>query len=215
MQALLGWKIYHFHDTSASARVKKTCDLHDNRYLRGDASNLAGFLYYLKQTHERHYNRIVITVRQVAPFFGDFLLRPFPENEGKIRLEWWQKDSDYPFLADQLSDGTLRFICLATVLLQPELPSTILIDEPELGLHPYALGVLAGLLKSAARQSQVIVSTQSVTLMEQFDLEDLLVVELNGAATTIERRSVERFVEWLDEYSLGELWEKNVLGGRP
>ncbi|HTE20439.1 MAG TPA: AAA family ATPase, partial [Armatimonadota bacterium] len=170
-QALLGWKSYHFHDTGGTARVKKTGDLNDNLYLHRDASNLAAFLFRLKQTHERHYNRIVTTIRQVAPFFGDFLLRPLPENEGKIRLEWRQKDSDYPFLADQLSDGTLRFVCLATVLLQPELPSTILIDEPELGLHPHALSVLAGLLKSAARHTQVIVSTQSVTLMEQFEIE--------------------------------------------
>jgi len=183
--------------------------------LRSDAGNLAAFLYLLQKTSSTHYEVIRDTIRLVAPFFDDFVLRPMPENENKIRLEWREIGSDHPFLAHHLSDGTLRFICLATLLLQPKMPSTILIDEPELGLHPYAINVLASLMRSASKRSQLIVSTQSVTLVNQFEAEDLLVVDRKDHATTIERVDPERLTEWLEDYALGDLWEKNVLGGRP
>ena len=216
---LKSWNVYHFHDTSESAPVKKSRDISDNLYLRPDASNLAAFLYLLQQTKKQHYEAIRDIIRLVTPFFDDFLLRPHPENENMIRLEWREKGSDYPFQAYHLSDGTLRFICLATLLLQPELPSTILIDEPELGLHPYAIVILASLMKSTAKRTQLIISTQSVSLVNQFDAEDLLIVKRNEHdnryETVIERVDPERLDAWLEEYALGELWEKNVLGGRP
>jgi predicted ATPase len=219
LENLNNWKVYHFHDTSVSALVKKARDINDNIYLRPDASNLAAFLYLLKETRNEYYEAIRDTVRLVASFFDDFLLRPDPNNENMIKLEWREKGWDIPFQAYHLSDGTLRFICLATLLLQPEMPSTILIDEPELGLHPYAIVVLASLMKSAAKRTQLIVSTQSVSLVNQFDAEDLLVVERNERdhkyETVIERVDSEKLDAWLEEYALGELWEKNVLGGRP
>ncbi|GAG04877.1 unnamed protein product, partial [marine sediment metagenome] len=171
--ALKGWKIYHFHDTSDSAKVKQTGDIGDNATLRSDASNLAAFLYLLQKTQQDHYDRIVRTIRLAAPFFDDFYLRPSPFNPDKIQLEWREKGSDAYFKAHSLSDGTLRFVCLTTLLLQPNLPSTILIDEPELGLHPYAITLLASLLRSTATKTQVIVSTQSVPLVNQFEPEDI------------------------------------------
>jgi predicted ATPase len=213
--SLINWKVYHFHDTSDSAPIKRIGGLNDNRYLRPDGSNLAAFLYRLQHRAGGHYETIRDTIRLVAPFFDDFLLRPLPENEDKIRLEWREQGSDYPFLAHHLSDGTLRFMCLATLLLQPTLPATILIDEPELGLHPYAITVLASLMRSAAVKAQIIISTQSVPLVNQFDPEDLLVVERRDRATVIEPLDPQRLSAWLEEYTLGELWEKNVLGGRP
>jgi len=219
LDSLKSWKVYHFHDTSEAATVKKPRDINDNIYLRHDAGNLAAFLYMLQRTKKEHYTAIRDTVRLVTPFFDDFLLRPYPENENMIRLEWREKGSDFPFQVYHLSDGTLRFICLATLLLQPELPSTILIDEPELGLHPYAIVILASLMRSAAERTQLIVSTQSVSLVNQFDPEDLLVVERNEHdhkyETVIGRVDSEKLDAWLGEYALGELWEKNVLGGRP
>lgn len=212
---LISWKVYHFHDTSDSAPIKRIGDINDNLYLRPDGSNLAAFLYRLQRRASEYYETIRDTIRLVAPFFDDFLLRPLPENEDKIRLEWREQGSDYPFLAHHLSDGTLRFMCLATLLLQPRLPSTILIDEPELGLHPYAITVLASLMRTAAVKAQVIASTQSVSLVNQFDPEDLLIVERRDRATVIEPLEPHRLSAWLEEYALGELWEKNVLGGRP
>ncbi len=215
--AMRSWRLYHFHDTSHSALVKQVYGVNDNEYLRDDARNLAAFLYRLKNHHEVHYNRIVKAIRLVAPFFGDFHLRPTVDNKEKIQLEWTEAGQDIPFTASALSDGTLRFISLATVLLQPDefMPAAILVDEPELGLHPFAIAVLGGLMKSAAGQHQLIVSTQSVELVNEFCVDDIIVVDKQGGASTFKRPDSEELVEWLADYSLGELWKKNLLGGRP
>ncbi len=217
--ALQGWKVYHFHDTSPSARVKQIGDVDDNIALRSDAGNLAAFLYRLQEAHfdsfRNSFRNIVDTIRLVAPFIGGLDLRPDRLNPGKIKLEWNEKGSDAYFDAHALSDGTLRFLCLATLLLQPSLPTTVLIDEPELGLHPYAIAVLADLLRAAAERAQVIVSTQSVTLVNQLSPEDIVVVDREGRESVFRRQSSATIESWLDGYSLGELWEKNVLGGRP
>ena len=213
-QAMKSWRIYHFHDTSETAKVKQTGDIDDNRFLRPDASNLAAYLYLLQEREPVAYRNIVGAIRLIAPFFQEFILRPSPLNPDKIRLEWQdQNDPD----AHSLSDGTLRFMSLATLLLQPSnrLPSTILLDEPELGLHPYAIAILASLLQKAAEQTQVIVSTQSVTLVNQFAPEDIIVVDRADGQSTFRRLPEEAIATWLDEYGLGDLWEKNVLGGRP
>lgn len=215
--AMRSWRLYHFHDTSDTAIVKQFHNINDNEYLRDDARNLAAFLLRLQIEHEEHYFRIVKAIRLVAPFFGDFHLRAAIGKADKIQLEWTEQGRDEPFTASALSDGTLRFICLATVLLQPEdfMPAAILIDEPELGLHPFAVAVLAGLMKSAAQEHQLIVSTQSVELVNEFDAEDLIVVDKRGGASTFKRPDAAALAEWLGEYSLGELWKKNLLGGRP
>lgn len=215
--AMRSWRVYHFHDTSRSALVKQFHNIRDNEYLRDDARNLAAFLYRLKHHHEAQYKRIVKSIQMVAPFFGDFLLRPTLDNKEIIQLEWTEAGQDVPFSASALSDGTLRFICLATVLLQPEefMPATILIDEPELGLHPFAIAVLGAMMKATSQQHQLIVSTQSVELVNEFDAEDLIVVDKKSGASTFARPDVLTLREWLGEYSLGELWKKNILGGRP
>src|SRR5260370_7569527 len=137
----------------------------------------------------------------VAPFFDDFILRPVPENQTKIRLEWKERESDYPFLAHHLSDGTLRFICLATLLLQPHLPSTILIDEPELGLHPYAITVLASLMQGAATRTQVIATTQSISLLNEFSAEDLIVVNRRDNQSTFDHLNQESLTQCLKPYN--------------
>jgi predicted ATPase len=216
-QHLGSWRIYHFHDTSSSSPMKKTTDVEDNRFLRPDGSNLAAFLYYLREKHQESYGLIVRTVQRVTPFFDDFMLEPSKLNPTKIQLEWRHKNSDQYFDASSLSDGTLRFIGLATLLLQPNnyRPSVILVDEPELGLHPYAITMLAAMVKSVAEKTQVILSTQSPFLLDQFEPEDVLVADRQEDSTHFTRLSSERLASWLDEYSLGQLWEKNELGGRP
>lgn len=216
--ALRSWKIYHFHDTSSSSKMKKTQRIDDNEQLQGDGSNIAAFLYLLQEKHPHNYKQIVRTIKRVAPFFDDFVLRPNPLNEENILLQWKDVNSDNLFNASILSDGTLRFICLTTLLLQPELPSIILIDELELGLHPYAINILAGFLRSAATKTQVIVSTQSVPLVNQFQAEDILIVDRRDSQSTFNRVDETELAGWVTEYSsygLGDLWEKNVLGGLP
>ncbi|BDX02821.1 chromosome segregation protein SMC [Marinomonas pontica] len=215
--SISSWRVYHFHDTSDTAAVKRQGAVHDNEYLRSDAANLAAFLYQLKGKHEDVYHQVVKTVRLAVPFFDDFVLKSteLASGEEQIRLLWRQTDSDYPLWPSQLSDGSIRFICLVTALLQPEPPSTIIIDEPELGLHPYAITLLGALLRSASKRMQVIVSTQSVPLLNEFDLDDLIVVEREQGASVFKRLEAEAFEAWLEDYSIGELWEKNILGGRP
>src|SRR3990172_5782026 len=211
------WKVFHFHDTSDTSGVKRLCSVHDNEYLRPDASNLAAFLYKLSLKRSDVYSEIRKVVSLAIPFFDDFVLKPqaLPTEEEQIRLLWQEKDSDYSLWPSQLSDGSIRFICLATALLQPDPPSTIIIDEPELGLHPYALTLLGALIRSASKRMQVIVSTQSVPLLNEFSVDDLIVVERQDGASVFKRLDEQEFQLWLEDYTIGELWEKNVFGGRP
>lgn len=215
--AMRSWRLYHFHDTSESAAVKQRHGINDNVYLRPDARNLAAFLFVLMQQHESHYQRIVKAVRLVAPFFGDFFLRPQPANQDQIELEWTERGADVPFKAHQLSDGSLRFICLTTVLMQPEelQPETILIDEPELGLHPFAIHLLASMMRSASKHRQIIVSTQSTELLNEFSAKDVIVADRAQGWTKLHRLDADALEGWLQQYSLSELWKKNLLGGRP
>jgi predicted ATPase len=213
LDTLHGCRVFHFHDTSRNAPVKRFSPSSDNIALRPDGGNLAAFLLQLRRAEPRSYQRILRTLQQVAPFFRDFVLQE--EASGQVRLRWRQQDSDIVFPAEALSDGTLRFICLATLLQQPELPGLVLLDEPELGLHPAAIVQLAGMLRSASTRSQALIATQSVTLTNQFGLDELVVVERSDGASVFSRPDPEHLASWLEEYSLGELWEKNVLGGRP
>ena len=217
IELLKGCKVFHFHDTSSDAPVKRLVTTADNLSLRKDAGNLAAYLLRLKESsdavEQAAYRRIVRSVQLVAPYFRDFVLRP--DSTDRILLRWQQQDSDAVFSGNQLSDGTLRFICLATLLLQPELPALVVLDEPELGLHPFAIVQLAGLLRQASARSQVLIATQSVTLMNQFAAEDLIVVERRKGTSVFSRLDLDALQAWLDEYSLGDLWEKNMLGGRP
>jgi predicted ATPase len=212
---LESYRVYHFHDTSDTAAVKGTVDLEDNRVLRAQADNLAAFLYWMQQKKPDHFANIQDTVRQIAPFFEEFRLAPSQLNQGKIRLEWKEKGSDAYFSASSLSDGTLRFICLVTLLMQPDLPAVVLLDEPELGLHPAAVTLLADLLKSAATRTQVIVATQSVTLVNQFEPEQVWAVDREDNQSVFRHLADADMSTWLEHYALGELWEKNVLGARP
>jgi predicted ATPase len=197
--------------------MKKVADVNDNRFLRPDGSNLAAFLYYLRERHEASYSLIKRTVQRVTPFFDDFMLEPMELNPDKIQLEWKHKNSDKYFDAASLSDGTLRFIALATLFLQPKnyRPSVIIVDEPELGLHPYAINMLGALVKTTAEKTQVILSTQSPLLLDQFEPEDVLVADRIEDSTHLRRLDSDKLALWLKEYSLGQLWEKNEFGGRP
>ncbi len=214
--SVTNWRVYHFHDTSERAKVKQKHAANDNLRLKPDAANLAAYLRMLKQDHEPEYFNIVGTIRLVAPFFDDFVHRP--GDVETVELEWLQKGNpDTPFKAHMLSDGTLRFICLATLLLQPwyKLPETVLIDEPELGLHPYAISVLADMFKQVAEKRQLIVSTQSVELLNELTPDDVIVVDQVDGASNFRRYTQDELSGWLEQYSMGELWKRNVLGGRP
>lgn len=215
LEDLESYLVYHFHDTSDTAPAKASCKVDDNRFLRPQAENIAAYLYWMQQTHPDHFANVTQAVRRIAPFFDGFRLEPSRLNKEMIRLEWREKGSDAYFNASSLSDGTLRFICLATLLLQPTLPPVILLDEPELGLHPAAVALLAELLTSASVRAQVLVATQSVTLIDSLEPKDVWVVGREDNQSVFTNLATKDMSDWLDDYSLGDLWQKNLLGGRP
>lgn len=206
------WIPYHFHDTSDLAGIKRSNSEGNFDYLFPDASNLAPFLFRVKEKQPRDYQFIIDVIRLAAPFLNDF---KFDINEQNGDIKWWwsQKGSDYQFHPSQISDGTLRFICLATALLQPNPPSTILLDEPELGLHPFALALLAELIQKASLKTQIIVATQSAALIDHFQPEDIILVERKNDESIFSRPDTEKLKIWLEDYSLGDIWSRNIIEG--
>ena len=212
---LNSFKVYHFHDTSESSPMKLSHPIDDNTYLREDASNLAAFLYFLQEKQPQQFKRIEMTVRSIAPFFDQFDLKPRSLNTDQIKLEWKEKETDMYLDAHSLSDGTLRFMALATLLLQPNPPKTIIIDEPELGLHPFAIHKLAALLTKVSGKSQVIISTQSVEFVNQFEPDAIITVDREDGQSTFRRLDSTCLQNWLEDFSLGDIWQKTIIGGQP
>ena len=214
--AITGWRVYHFHDTSTTAPVRQPQAVRDNLLLKPDAGNLGPFLRHLREQYPEHYQQIIETVRLAAPFFGEMNYRR--DKDERMDLEWFHTNDPVTVLGPrQLSDGTLRFICLTTLLLQPVQlqPDLILIDEPELGLHPSALTLLAEMLQQASDSRQLIVSTQSADLVNQLEPEDIVVVDRKDGASCFERLDRDNLKNWLEDYALGDLWKMNIFGGRP
>ena len=232
------WQIYHFHDTSRLSGVRMPCDITDNKYFHFDASNIAAFLYSLKegdygayvapslnkpserklipsQKAKDSYEQIVEAIKIIAPYFEDFILIPPKEDEKNnlIKLQWKQKGSDIDMQSYHLSDGTLRFICLATALLQPNPPQLLLIDEPELGLHPEALSLLSELIHLCSEHTQIIASTQSPAFADLFTPEEIVTVRRKDGGTVFERLNADTLNAWLNNFSIGQLWRKNVIKG--
>lgn len=208
-------KVYQFHDSSAQGPLRQSCPVETADYLQSKGNNLPSFLLLLKQNYRDAYNRIVDYARDVIPQFDEFYLEPV---NGYVSLRWRDKSAnDYVFNSCQLSDGSIRFIALATLLLQPEvtMPNVIILDEPELGLHPYAITQLAEMIKDASHHAQVIIATQSKDLVDHFDIDDVSVVEMENGCTKLTHLNGEDYKLWLEQYSISELWDKNIIGGRP
>jgi predicted ATPase len=218
---LKGCQAYQFHDTSSTALIRNPHRIDDNRFLYDDAGNLPAFLYAMANRDETrpYYERIVRHVRSVIPKFKNFILEPTLENENYIRLDWEEEGARYNFGPNQLSDGSLRFIAMLTLLLQPPhlRPNFIVLDEPELGLHPAALAMLGEIIKQTSEQTQVLLATQSSSFVDAFEAEDILVFDRDEktGSSKVTRHNSKSLAEWLKHYSLSELWEKNVMGGRP
>ena len=213
--AVSGWQVYHFHDTSMTAGMRRDSGVEQGEVLQPDASNLAAFLLNLRENEEENFQLIRKTLQRIAPYFDDFVPTVKKhKQEDQVRLTWTQKGKDYIFSPGHFSDGTIRFLCLATVILQPYPPATIVLDEPELGLHPEAITVLGGLLRSASHRMQVIVATQSPQLLAEFEPEQIITVDQVEGASQFRRLDTESLDAWLEDYSVAELWQKgNIAGG--
>lgn len=210
-------KVYQFHDSSAEGPLRQSCPVETANYLQSHGNNLPSFLLFLRNNYKESYKRIIDYVRDVVPQFQDFYLEPA---NNFVSLRWIDNSAtDYRFNAHQLSDGSIRFIALATLLLQPEqtMPNVIILDEPELGLHPYAITQLAEMIKDASIHAQVIIATQSKDLVDHFDIDNISVVEMDEItqSTTVKQLHEEDYKLWLEHYTVSELWDKNIIGGRP
>jgi predicted ATPase len=214
-EAIENWRVYHFHDTSENAALRSSSSLTEPDQLAADGRNLAAFLYFLQEQHPDTFASVLDTVRQIAPFLGTLVLRPEALNPNLIRLRWRHVGHDELFDVSDLSDGTLRFIALTALLLQPDPPSTIVLDEPELGLHPAAITQLAALMHQVAPQVQIIAATQSPTFANHFGWQDFIIVDRHEDSSRFRRLKEEEVSAWMDDYAMGEIWEKNLIGGRP
>ena len=222
-EAIKSWQIYQFHDTSqfAGARMSSPLSACDEFYF--DGSNLPAFLLALKggtlagvdaDSCKESYAQIVDAIRLAAPYFDDFVLEPFAEGlDAKVKLQWNQRDMLMKFQPHHISDGTLRFMCLSTVLLQPNPPQLIIVDEPELGLHPEALEALAELIRRCSDRTQFVLATQSPSFADFFEPEEIVTVNRENGASRFDRQSHEKLGKWLESYSIGQLWRKNVIRG--
>lgn len=214
-EAIARWRTYHFHDTSTTSGMRNAREARDNLELHPDASNLAPFLFNLSEKHPSHYRQVVRMVKHAAPFLEGFNFRE--DEAGRVALEWFHEgDPQIIFGPRQLSDGLLRFICLATLLLQPDryAPGLMLIDEPELGLHPRMISLLAEMLVEASQTRQIILSTQSADLVNETAPENIVVVNRKNGESVFERLDLESLQVWLeDDYALGDLWKMNTFGG--
>ena len=214
-RGLDSFRLYHFHDTGFHSPMKKTTETRLDRSLNPDGSNLAAFLYRLREEYPQSYGMIKHVVWLAAPFFRDFHLEPRGEDGKFILLEWLHTGSDSVWDASALSDGTLRFMALAALLLQPKelIMPTILLDEPELGLHPQAITLLANMVQRASAHSRIILATQSPRLVDEFQPEQVIVANRVDGATELTRLNADDLAAWLSDYSLGDLWEMNEFGG--
>lgn len=221
LQSLLSrCRAFQFHDTSPTSHLRNSCYIENSNFLMSDAGNLPAFLYAMKNNAPQYYRRIVAHIKQMVPQFQDFVLTPSPTSKENIFLNWiGERGEEYLFGPHQLSDGSLRYMALTALLLQPPetLPNVIILDEPELGLHPAAIISLANMISIARKNCQIILATQSAELANQFSVEDIVIVDYNRETNESEfkRLNPETLKDWLQDYTLAELWHKNVLGGRP
>ncbi|MBT9098684.1 AAA family ATPase [Methylovulum psychrotolerans] len=206
--------VYQFHNTSDTAPMRLKWSLADGKWLKQNGDNLGSFLYRLQNEEKPYYLRIIKYIRLVLPFFDDFELY---DEFGQILLRWKEKGTNKVFNAGQASDGMLRTIALISLLAQnpKDLPTVLFLDEPELGLHPSAIDAVAGLIKTASSHCQVFVATQSISLVNNFDLDDLVVIDRHGRSSEYSRPDTASLQAYLEAFSTGEIWEKNIIGGRP
>ena len=207
--------VFQFHDTSDSSNFKKRWDVEDNSTLRSDGGNLASVLLRLENEDNRRFDSICRNIARILPVFDRFQI---DDSFGKALLRWKAKGTDKTFGAHLTSDGSLRFFALVTLLSLPRemLPNVLLLDEPELGLHPMAITLIGNMIKALAGDVQIVVATQSPLLVDVFELDEIIVLDLHDGRTAMRRLDPGTYREWLeDSFSPGELWQKNLLGGRP
>lgn len=209
--------IFHLNNTDNKSPIRNyRCDIKsDSFFLRDNCENLATILLLIKNKYQTHYQFLINHIKEVVLDFNDFELRTNPNLQDEVSLLWTSiHNPNKPLTTKFLSDGSIRFIALATILLMPpELqPAIIVIDEPELGLHPWAIKSLGGILKYAAKYRQIIISTQSPYLLEEVGINHIIAVDRIDKYSSFKRLSEEELKNWLLDFSITELWDMNIIG---
>ena len=202
---------YHFHNTDVNSPLNQPSrsDMSSAK-LRPKGQNIAGFIKRMKEVNPQRYKVLTYTIRSIAPYFLDFTFETI--GEGENVLYWHTRYSDQTFMFTDFSDGTQRFVALCCVFLQEDLPGTIILDEPELGLHPTAIAKLVGLMRSAVgRGTQIVAATQSSEMIDYFAPEEVVTTDLQKGATVFQRLDRKELSEWLKTYSLGDLWSQSII----
>ena len=178
-----------------------------------NGEDLVSCLYYLRETDPERFEIIEDTLTAAFP---DFERLGFPPvAAGTITMTWKDKNFSKPIYMHQLSEGTLRFIWLITLLQSPGLTAVTLIDEPEVSLHPELLRLLADMMREASQKTQLIVATHSDRLIRFLNPEEVLVCDAEDGLTTMRWGDSFNLEHWLEEYSLDQVWAMNLMGGRP
>ena len=191
-------------------RQPQPADLPEDRLLP-DSRNLALVLNQIEHTGGTRLNQLL---RQ---FFPRFERMSTPISGGRVQFYLHESGFREPIPATRLSDGTIRFIAILATLLSPSPPPLVCIEEPELGLHPDAVALLADLLVDASERTQLVVTTHSDALVSALTDQPGAIVtcERPGAGTVLRRLDPERLATWLENYQLGDLWRMGELGANP
>ena len=176
-----------------------------------NCANLANVINKIEHVHGREFERIL---QRYLPRFSR--ITTLTEG-GTVQFFIHEKNLAKPIPAERISDGTLRFIAIIAALLVEHPPTLLCIEEPELGQHPFAVALIADLLKEASKRMQIIVTTHSDALVSALgdEPQSLMVCENNGFGTEIQRIDPDKMKDWLDRYSLGDLWRSGEIGGNP
>lgn len=205
---------YHALDVGQRAPVKLPQQMKPANLPGAHGEDLVPYLYYLRESNRNRYETIEDTLRVAFPTF-ECLNFP-PVAAGMLAMTWKDKGFNKPFFMQELSEGTLRFLWLVSLLQSPGLSTITMIDEPEVSLHPELLGILADLMREAANRTQLVIATHSDRLIRFLKPGEVVVMDndLDGytSATWGDKLDLE---EWLNEYSLDEVWRMGRMGGRP
>ena len=214
-QELRQWAFYRDIDVGPESPVRQPVLIRPATRLLSDGTNLSSVFFTIQQEHPDDWDDILGILKTAYPDFVKLTV-PAGGGDGKVHLRWFERPNEKQGLsANLLSDGTLKLLCLVAILKSPNPPPLICIDEPELGLHPDWIELVAELMQDAATRTQVIVATHSPQIVAKLDPDQVIVTEKVEAETHLTQLKTRDLEKWLKDFSLAELWLSGEIGGRP
>lgn len=210
------WAFYRDVDVGVQSAVRQPATIRPETRLLPDGSNLSSVFHEIQQEHSDDWADILEIFKTAYPEFVKLTV-PASGGDGKVILRWFERPFERQggLSANLLSDGTLKLLCLVAILKNPVPPPLICIDEPEVGLHPDWIELVAELMQSAAARTQLIVATHSPQIVAKLDPEQVIVTEKHDGETHLTRLNGKELEKWLDEFNLSDLWLAGHIGGRP